>query len=116
MAQNCGMFNAKDRKAIEDGVCTALYRKAGAIPVVVTNVPEFCSWWETQNVPFGRTFNPYDNVRIAGGSSGNCDLVNHKNIFYLNHLCVFYKTKTYSSLTVTSYNVIATTYAVVIVL
>ena len=74
LAQNSGIYEAKGRKALEDGVCTALYRKAGAIPMVVTNVPEFCSWWETNNVSYGRTFNPYSRVRIAGGSSGNCDL------------------------------------------
>ena len=70
LAQTSGINAAKDRKAPADGVSTFLYRNAGAIPVVATNVPEFCSWWETANIPFGRTLNPYDNVRGAGGSTG----------------------------------------------
>lgn len=70
LAQTCGIYAARDRKAPIDAVSTSLYRKAGAIPVVVTNIPEFCTWWDSENVPFGRTVNPYDNIRCAGGSSG----------------------------------------------
>lgn len=71
LAQTCGIYGARFRKAPEDAVVTSLYRKAGAIPVVVSNVPELCTWWDSENVPFGRTVNPYDNIRGAGGSSGN---------------------------------------------
>ena len=70
MIQMCGIYAARNRKALEDAVSTSLYRKAGAIPVVVTNVPELCTWWESANTAFGTTFNPYDNSRCAGGSSG----------------------------------------------
>ncbi|KAG8196361.1 hypothetical protein JTE90_009579 [Oedothorax gibbosus] len=70
MAQTCGLYSAKDRVAEKDSDTAALYRKAGGIPVVVTNVPELCMWWESSNLVFGMTKNPYDNARTVGGSSG----------------------------------------------
>lgn len=45
-------------------------KDAGAILLAVTNVPEVCMWWESVNVVYGRTSNPYDSRRISGGSSG----------------------------------------------
>ncbi len=44
--------------------------EAGAVPIGKTNTPEFALWWETGNVRFGRTVNPRDPERTAGGSSG----------------------------------------------
>jgi aspartyl-tRNA(Asn)/glutamyl-tRNA(Gln) amidotransferase subunit A len=44
--------------------------EAGAVPVGKTNTPEFALWWETDNLVFGRTLNPCDPDRTAGGSSG----------------------------------------------
>lgn len=44
--------------------------KAGAIPVCTTNVPELGLWFETDNVIYGRTKNPYDLKRTSGGSTG----------------------------------------------
>ncbi|CAL1289242.1 unnamed protein product [Larinioides sclopetarius] len=70
MIQANGMKRHKDRLAPQDSDAAAIYRKAGAIPVTVTNVPELCMWWETANIPFGMTKNPYDNARTVGGSSG----------------------------------------------
>lgn len=70
LAQTCGIFAARNRKALEDSVCVSLCRRAGAIPVAVTNVPELCMWWDTENIAFGRTVNPYDSRRTPGGSSG----------------------------------------------
>ena len=32
--------------------------------------PEFALWWETDNLVFGRTSNPWNLERTAGGSSG----------------------------------------------
>jgi fatty acid amide hydrolase 2 len=43
---------------------------AGAIVVGVTNTSELCMWVETENRLYGRTRNPYDPARTAGGSSG----------------------------------------------
>jgi Asp-tRNA(Asn)/Glu-tRNA(Gln) amidotransferase A subunit family amidase len=45
-------------------------RSAGAIVVGVTNTPELLMAWETDNLLYGRTNNPWDLSRTAGGSSG----------------------------------------------
>lgn len=42
----------------------------GAFFAGVTNVPELGFWFETQNVIYGTTNNPYDLRRTSGGSSG----------------------------------------------
>lgn len=43
---------------------------AGAIPLGVTNTSELTMWIESTNPVYGRTRNPYDPRRTAGGSSG----------------------------------------------
>lgn len=43
---------------------------AGAIPLGVTNTSELTLWIESENRLYGRTNNPYDARRTAGGSSG----------------------------------------------
>ena len=43
---------------------------AGAIPLGLTNTSELTLWVETENRLYGRTHNPYDQRRTAGGSSG----------------------------------------------
>ncbi|XP_035232298.1 fatty-acid amide hydrolase 2-A-like [Stegodyphus dumicola] len=70
LTQAAGQVRFKDRKAERDSDTAASYRKAGAIPVTVTNVPELCMWWESANLAFGMTKNPYDITRTVGGSSG----------------------------------------------
>jgi len=45
-------------------------RYAGAIILGVTNTPELLMAWETDNLLYGRTNNPWDLSRTAGGSSG----------------------------------------------
>src|SRR5438876_6091637 len=45
-------------------------RKAGAIILGATNTPELLMAWETDNLLYGRTNNPWDLSRTAGGSSG----------------------------------------------
>jgi amidase len=45
-------------------------RRAGAIVIGKTNVPEFAAGSHTFNTVFGATRNPYDLSRSAGGSSG----------------------------------------------
>ncbi|WP_127819288.1 amidase, partial [Microbacterium sp. CPCC 204701] len=44
--------------------------EAGAIPVGRGNMPDFGMRWDTDNDLFGRTLNPWDAARSAGGSSG----------------------------------------------
>jgi len=53
-----------------DGAVVARLRSAGAIILGVTNAPEYLMAWETDNLLYGRTNNPYDTDRTAGGSSG----------------------------------------------
>jgi Asp-tRNA(Asn)/Glu-tRNA(Gln) amidotransferase A subunit family amidase len=45
-------------------------RRAGAIVLGVTNTPELLMAWETDNLIYGSTNNPWDLSRTAGGSSG----------------------------------------------
>ena len=45
-------------------------RRAGAVPIGKTNVPEFAAGSHTFNRVFGTTLNPVDPTRSAGGSSG----------------------------------------------
>ena len=45
-------------------------KEAGGILLGKTNMPEFALWWETDNEVFGRTCNPWNPERTAGGSSG----------------------------------------------
>ncbi|KAG8196360.1 hypothetical protein JTE90_009578 [Oedothorax gibbosus] len=70
MTQTSGLVRARGRVAKEDSPTAALYRKSGAIPLTVTDVPELCMWWESSNHLYGLTKNPYDNTRTVGGSSG----------------------------------------------
>jgi Asp-tRNA(Asn)/Glu-tRNA(Gln) amidotransferase A subunit family amidase len=53
-----------------DAPLVSRLRNAGAIVLGVTNVPEFLMAWETDNFLYGRTNNPWDLSRTAGGSSG----------------------------------------------
>ncbi|XP_055618663.1 fatty-acid amide hydrolase 2-like [Toxorhynchites rutilus septentrionalis] len=57
-------------RASGDGEAVAQLRNAGCIPLLVSNTPEYCLSWESYNHITGRTCNPYDNRRTAGGSSG----------------------------------------------
>jgi amidase len=43
---------------------------AGAILIGKTNTPELTLFYDTDNLVFGKTFNPYDLSRSPGGSSG----------------------------------------------
>lgn len=53
-----------------DATCVARLRQAGAILMGKTNTPEFTLSFETDNLVYGRTNNPYDLARTPGGSSG----------------------------------------------
>jgi Asp-tRNA(Asn)/Glu-tRNA(Gln) amidotransferase A subunit family amidase len=58
------------RRAPADAAAVARLRAAGAIQLGVTNVPEFCAHYDTDNALHGRTANPHDPARTPGGSSG----------------------------------------------
>jgi Asp-tRNA(Asn)/Glu-tRNA(Gln) amidotransferase A subunit family amidase len=53
-----------------DATVVARLRQAGAIILAKTNVPEYSSAYETDNVVHGRTNHPLDPERTPGGSSG----------------------------------------------
>ena len=54
----------------EDATLVAALRQAGAIPIAKTNLPDLLFAFETDNLIFGRTNNPYAPDRTPGGSSG----------------------------------------------
>jgi Asp-tRNA(Asn)/Glu-tRNA(Gln) amidotransferase A subunit family amidase len=56
--------------AAQDAPLVARLRAAGAIVLGVTNTPELLMAWETDNLLYGRTNNPWDLDRTPGGSSG----------------------------------------------
>jgi Asp-tRNA(Asn)/Glu-tRNA(Gln) amidotransferase A subunit family amidase len=58
------------RVATEDAPLVRRLRAAGAVILGVTNAPELLMAWETDNLLYGRTNNPWDLTRTAGGSSG----------------------------------------------
>ncbi len=53
-----------------DATVVRRMRAAGAIPIGRGNMPDFGMRWDTDNELFGRTLNPFDARRSAGGSSG----------------------------------------------
>lgn len=53
-----------------DATAVARLREAGAIVLAKTNAPEYSCAYETDNLVYGRTSNPHDPARTAGGSSG----------------------------------------------
>jgi amidase len=56
--------------ATQDAPLVARLKNAGAIVLGVTNTPELLMAWESDNLLYGRTNNPWDLERTPGGSSG----------------------------------------------
>jgi Asp-tRNA(Asn)/Glu-tRNA(Gln) amidotransferase A subunit family amidase len=56
--------------AEKDAPLVARLRRAGAVVLGVTNTPDLLMAWETDNLLYGRTNNPWDLSRTPGGSSG----------------------------------------------
>lgn len=69
-AATCGSERLSDHRPEQDAPSVARLRAAGAVIIGKTNVPEFSADWQTDNVLFGRTNNPWDVARSPGGSSG----------------------------------------------
>ncbi|XP_022656011.1 fatty-acid amide hydrolase 2-like isoform X2 [Varroa destructor] len=65
-----GVVSRRGVRADRDAAAIEMMRKAGAIPLAITNVSEMAIWWESNNKLHGRTRNPYDLRCNAGGSSG----------------------------------------------
>ncbi len=53
-----------------DATAVARLRAAGAIVLGKTNTPEIAAAFESDNLVYGRTNNPYDLARTPGGSTG----------------------------------------------
>ncbi|XP_051757644.1 fatty-acid amide hydrolase 2-A [Ctenopharyngodon idella] len=70
MPNSTGLLSRRDLISGVDAPSVALLKRAGAIPLGVTNCSELCMWLESHNHLYGITNNPYDFERIAGGSSG----------------------------------------------
>ena len=54
----------------EDATVVARLKGAGAVLLGKSNTPEMTMMWETYNMVYGRTNNPYDLSRSPSGSSG----------------------------------------------
>ncbi len=65
-----GIKARRNLVADADAPTVTRLRRAGAIPLGTTNVPEGGLWFETHNAIYGRTNNPWDLTRTPGGSSG----------------------------------------------
>jgi len=66
----CGSILRKGGVPTKDAPLVARLRAAGAIILGNTNVPEFLMAYETNNLLYGQTNNPWDLSRTPGGSSG----------------------------------------------
>ncbi len=60
----------KNNIPAQDATLVARLKQAGAIVLGVTNTPECLMAWETDNLLYGRSNNPWDLNRTPGGSSG----------------------------------------------
>ena len=60
----------RDNVPDRDELVVERIRRAGAVPIGKTNVPEFAAGSHTFNTVFGTTLNPVDPTKSAGGSSG----------------------------------------------
>lgn len=70
MPLSAGIWSRRHVRADSDAECVRRLADAGALLVGITNVPEGGLWMETYNDVYGRTNNPWDLRRTAGGSSG----------------------------------------------
>ncbi|HXM97246.1 MAG TPA: amidase [Candidatus Dormibacteraeota bacterium] len=65
-----GSLLRKDYVPAQDAPLVARLKSAGAILLGNTNTPEFLMNYETNNLVSGKTSNPWDLAKSAGGSSG----------------------------------------------
>ena len=70
MPNSSGLVARRDFRCTETAPAAQRLLDAGAIPLGLTNTSELTLWPETENHVYGRTDNPYDPSRSAGGSSG----------------------------------------------
>jgi len=65
-----GTLGRRNYRPAQDATVVARLKAAGAIPLGLTNTPEFSYAFESDNLVYGRTNNPYDVSRTPGGSGG----------------------------------------------
>lgn len=65
-----GSLRMQPEPHTEDAEIVRRLKAAGAIVIARSNVPEFAMTGESTNLRYGRTNNPLDVNRVAGGSSG----------------------------------------------
>jgi amidase len=70
MICTCGTTGRAAFVAQQDALSVTRMRGAGAIVLGLTNLPELLLAYESDNLVYGRTNNPYDLSRTPGGSSG----------------------------------------------
>lgn len=70
MKTTSGLLNRQNVRPGEDADVVETLKREGAIILGKTNTPEMCFCQETDNKLYGRTNNPWDLERTAGGSSG----------------------------------------------
>jgi fatty acid amide hydrolase 2 len=70
MPNAAGLIARRDVRSERSAPSVERLTEAGAIPIGVTNTSELTLWIESANRLYGRTNNPYDTSRTAGGSSG----------------------------------------------
>lgn len=70
MPQSAGVVARRDYRSPRSAPTVTRLIDGGAIPLGVTNTAELTLWIESSNPLYGRTNNPYDLSRTAGGSSG----------------------------------------------
>ncbi|XP_026507730.1 vitamin D3 hydroxylase-associated protein-like [Terrapene carolina triunguis] len=66
----CGFVQLLSRLEQEDSVMVKVLKRQGAIPFVLTNVPQSLFNYDCSNSIFGRTVNPLNHQKSPGGSSG----------------------------------------------
>ncbi len=67
---SCGSTRLRDNLTLEDATAVARIKRAGAIPIARTNVPDMGMDAQTHNLVWGVTRNPWNRTRTPGGSSG----------------------------------------------
>ncbi|KAM4696856.1 fatty-acid amide hydrolase 2-like isoform 1-T1 [Rhinophrynus dorsalis] len=70
MRQSSGLLSRQLMHSQTDAVVVSRLKRAGGIPLGVTNCSELCMWYESSNKVYGKTRNPYNPKHIVGGSSG----------------------------------------------
>ncbi len=65
-----GIVDLKNSVPLRDATVITHLKRAGAIPIGRTNLPDFGLRWHTTNDLRGATLNPWDRSRTPGGSSG----------------------------------------------